>query len=732
MLFAWVVLFMALATWVRHPLQIERALKVVVFASVPVCAYAILQKAGLDPMPWRDDVTFRCSSTLGNPVFLGAYASMLLPITAALILRARAYWLYACIWALQAAALGATGSRGPLVGGLAGLLMFALLLLRIRGARRRAAALYGLCALLAISVAFLQNILPEHDAGGSSARRVLGHMLDARESSVRVRLATWQAVASLVFRPAPSAPAADRPDRLNALRPWIGYGPECLALVFDPVYPVEIERLEKKSAILDRAHNETWDTLVSTGLVGWASLWTFYLALFMCGLQRLALLRGRRDSMVLLAHALGGGGVCALLAGMWKGVALAGVGFPLGLLAGLMLYLVRRGADADAPPPLAANPVIGVALLAGMTAHMVEIQFGFATITTRTLFFAFAALLVGWNRPSERRRHVARRLSRRQVMAGIATSVLVALLMAVVCVRPIYASMLFTQGLKRQAAQDLPGAILLFSRALGLAPSEEVYRATRAKTRYLLATRQTDVQTRDALMEESLQDIRRTQALRLPWAEPALNLGGLYTGWAAHTADPALRRQRAQLADAAYAQAVQTSPNRVRAWQERALLHWRILQSPELAARYLQCAFELDPNDAKTHELLGAYHDRMGHDTTNEMVRVHHLGLALEHYEWRLELANGQYASALSVDLYVRLAIVCCELKKLDDRGLWVPHPRLRYTADQKAQPGYRRISYGHWARQYAADALRLAGVERQAEVQALLSQIDFLACDGD
>jgi tetratricopeptide (TPR) repeat protein len=726
---ACIILFLAVALWARGPNPGERLFRVIVFSSIPVCVYAIVQRLGLDPVPWSDDVTWRSSSTIGNPVFLGAYLIMLLPVTTCQIIRARGFGFPAkvgknipvfvyggALW-LQLAALWLSGSRGPFLGGMVGMFMFVVLALLSRGNRRWAMGLIAAGTLFALWLLAQQICRPAGHIHNDSARRKFPRVLDLEESAGRVRMATWSAMARLVLtHDLPAHPDGTR-DRWSPLRLLIGYGPECLPWVFDPVYPAELGRLEDKSALPDRAHNETWDVLAATGLIGLAAVWLLYLAIIHTSLRRLALVRHRHDTLVLTGCCLGGGLVGAVLAGAWRGLPLVGLGGPFGIAGGLLLYLglsARRPAPTPIPSPASSGGLMIAALLSGVMAHLVEIQLGFATILSQTLFWTYAAMLLaagsreapplahGWRTPGFR----------------VALSMLAAAAILLICLRPLVADMLVTRGLNSQREQNQERAIEYFEQAARLAPLEETYRSLLGKIRFLQALSPGPAAARQSQMEQAVRDLLRAQALNPLRSENAVNLGGAYTGWAALSESPQLRRERGRLADAFYAQALQISPNHVNTWNERALLHLNVLQSPERAESYLQHALDLDMNEPRTHELLGSYHERMGYSATNQQERVHHLGLAVEHYEWRMELAKEGYATAIPFDLYLRTASLCRDLKNMDDQGLWEPHPQIRGLPAVSDQTIFRRLSYGQYAERYAAEALRLAPEKEKEKVR--------------
>ncbi len=84
-LYTWltyIAFFFVLAYRIRAWPQIERVISAIVFASVPVAIYGVMQHLGWDPVVWGADTHTRVASTLGNAIFIGAYLLMCLPFTA--------------------------------------------------------------------------------------------------------------------------------------------------------------------------------------------------------------------------------------------------------------------------------------------------------------------------------------------------------------------------------------------------------------------------------------------------------------------------------------------------------------------------------------------------------------------------------------------------------------------------------------------------------------------------
>jgi hypothetical protein len=76
---SYVALFALMVTTLRTRAQFDRLVTVLLFASLPVSGYGLLQHLQLDPLPWKGDVISRVASTMGNSIFVAAYLIMVLP-----------------------------------------------------------------------------------------------------------------------------------------------------------------------------------------------------------------------------------------------------------------------------------------------------------------------------------------------------------------------------------------------------------------------------------------------------------------------------------------------------------------------------------------------------------------------------------------------------------------------------------------------------------------------------
>ncbi|MGC8877733.1 MAG: tetratricopeptide repeat protein [Anaerolineae bacterium] len=141
---SYMVIFALVASHLRTRAQLDRLMTTIILTSLPVGLYGIIQRYGLDPLPWAGDVQTRVASTLGNAIFLASYLIMAIPPALSrmlnamrAILRAENFsWgntiltaVYIFILAVDVIAVIFSGSRGPMLGLMAGIFFFILLAL---------------------------------------------------------------------------------------------------------------------------------------------------------------------------------------------------------------------------------------------------------------------------------------------------------------------------------------------------------------------------------------------------------------------------------------------------------------------------------------------------------------------------------------------------------------------------------------------------------------------------
>lgn len=419
--FSYLVIFFSMIANLRQRSQVERLFLMVILSSLPVSLYGILQRYGADPIPWGGDVSGRIAANMGNSIFVAAYLIMVLPLTAmrtlesfeALLHDRGRLWpnfaratAYVFILALQLIAIYFSGSRGPWLGMGASLVVLFLGVSLIW--RKRWMTITGVVLVLIAGVFLLLLNLqngPLESLRDTAAFSRLGDLLNAESRTGQVRTLIWKGASELVQPHAPLEFPDGRVDAFNFLRPLIGYGPESMYVAYNRFYPPELTKVERRNASPDRSHNETWDSLVITGVLGLVIYLTLFGSLLYYGLKWLGLVQNTRQRNLYLVLYLLGGAVSTLIFVLWQGIIFLGVALPFGLVLGVILYMIVvsvfgnvQGSNSE-EEKLRAYLLLG--LLAAVIAHFIEINFGIAIASTRTYFWTYAALimLVGYILP---------------------------------------------------------------------------------------------------------------------------------------------------------------------------------------------------------------------------------------------------------------------------------------------------------------------------------------------
>ncbi|MEZ4771128.1 MAG: tetratricopeptide repeat protein [Caldilineales bacterium] len=444
---SYIVIFFLVLGHLRRPEQWRRMAYVIILVSVPIAIYGLLQRADLDPLPWGGDVQRRIAGNMGNAIFVAAYLLMAFFLTLERLLEhlgrlvggddnrqstmdAVLAGFYLFIIAVQSLAILFTQSRGPLLGWLAGLFVFILLfLLGLRGRagerENQGGLIRGLerwlwlpwigLALAGLVFLVVFNI-PGSPLAPLRTNPIIGRLgtaLDLESQTARVRTLIWEGASELIGPHEPlQYPAtggegdvtASEPDRLNALRPLIGYGPEAMWMAFNPFYPPDLAHYESRNASPDRSHNETFDSLVITGILGFIAYMALFLSIFFFSLSWLGLMRTRGQKILFFVLAIGGAVLGSLLAytamGNWV---LFGIALPAGMSLAILAYILIAAIWNEVgqhPMRLGQRELIVMTVLATVIAHFIEIHFGIAIASTRTYFWIWSAVLVvvgmGW------------------------------------------------------------------------------------------------------------------------------------------------------------------------------------------------------------------------------------------------------------------------------------------------------------------------------------------------
>ena len=424
--------------------QIERIIKVIIFTSVPISLYGILQHYQLDTLTWSTTIDERISgANMGNPIFVAAYLIMVVPVTISMLINSftqnninksnyLARWAaagtYSIALILQILCILFTQSRGPWLGLFVAFFIFFLGTL-IYIAQKDTASLSinyvdAFRAFLFSCIGLITGFLPAYIYCFIKKKGVrwlwLGFIFQAiiitsfivvlnlpntplkgiqkipyvsrlgelsykaEYGTTRVRILIWDGTINLI--------------RSNPFRMIVGYGPESMKHVWDPYSPSGLAKHESKSAAPDRAHNEALDRVVTTGFIGLLLYMSLVGSIFYFSLKWLGLITSRPQKAFFFIVTTTGIILGVLLPWIIQGTfSFSGVGLSFGYIVAVCIYMMVTPfllKNIHHENVQAWKHFLILGLLSGIAAHFIEIHFGIAIASTRLYFFAFSAVLV--------------------------------------------------------------------------------------------------------------------------------------------------------------------------------------------------------------------------------------------------------------------------------------------------------------------------------------------------
>jgi tetratricopeptide (TPR) repeat protein len=230
------------------------------------------------------------------------------------------------------------------------------------------------------------------------------NVLDSSSGTGMVRNLIWEGGVDLylphdpIEYPPTQAYPEGHSDPYNALRLLVGYGPESMYVAYNSFYPPLLGHYESRTASPDRSHNETLDSLIITGILGFVVyLWIFG-GVFYYALRWLGFLPSDWRRTLFFALLVVGAVAATVAVIPTVGHQFFGLAIPIGTVGGLFLYLVIYAFtvywDSDAVPEAHDHSILLVGFLSAFVAHFVEINFGIAIASTRTTFWAYAGAFV--------------------------------------------------------------------------------------------------------------------------------------------------------------------------------------------------------------------------------------------------------------------------------------------------------------------------------------------------
>ena len=279
---AGILLFYAAARFLDSWAKVRMFLVAGVASATLISIYGILQQFGLDPvlqtgLPWYVmepvegappgwylPLGGRSFATLGWPLWLAAYLTLMAGVVLALYFKAEARWerwLWLATLGIMAAAWLYTYSRGPMLAVLVTVPVVLFLAHHRLGTIR---PLLVPLAVVAVAITTAQLVSPQSmnlldRFGNTNLAPTLEEVPEGGDVSVVTRLLMWRDTVPVI-----------------AERPLFGHGPDNFAEPFEHHQGEDLAAFLPYGMFIDKAHNEFLQVAATTGLLGLAAyLWVF-------------------------------------------------------------------------------------------------------------------------------------------------------------------------------------------------------------------------------------------------------------------------------------------------------------------------------------------------------------------------------------------------------------------------------------------------------------------------
>lgn len=258
LIFYFLFFYLFVKTFQTKP--INSILNAILFSSLLVSVYGFFQWFGIDFVNWTESAstTHRIFSSLGQPVFLGSFIVLTIPVSFYLLFVSK-YWLKSFFYFLaiiaQCLALFLTYSLTAWISLVFGaILIYAFLIYYSYFYKKseetkllkKKIILSGCLMLLLISGLLLYGWQKDW-----VLKNKIGTLVDLRGGSMQSRIILWRASFSAIKE-----------------RPLFGYGLENQGEILVKYYDQKWAEVEYVNMLSNRAHNILFDVLLTTGISG--------------------------------------------------------------------------------------------------------------------------------------------------------------------------------------------------------------------------------------------------------------------------------------------------------------------------------------------------------------------------------------------------------------------------------------------------------------------------------
>ena len=259
------VIFAVVARKFRTERRLRLLVLVLISSGTISAAYGLAQHFGWDPIG-EGGGRSRAWSSFSNPINFGSYMVMTIPATLAMALPKRErkhLWLgiLAVAVGLQLSGLWFSGSRGPYIAFVTGLISFGIIAIWIGQFKAIASSGITLIGGLVIAIIIITIPSPQDDVGFS---RIMDIGFSDREldnkGGLDARFDIWSTALETATR---WESPRDESSLSSMLRPVFGLGPD----MFVYSYPL-IAEPQSSTSLVDHPHNYELQILMEQGIVG--------------------------------------------------------------------------------------------------------------------------------------------------------------------------------------------------------------------------------------------------------------------------------------------------------------------------------------------------------------------------------------------------------------------------------------------------------------------------------
>ncbi|MEW5705935.1 MAG: O-antigen ligase family protein [Actinomycetota bacterium] len=317
-----IVFFLSTQVFPGKTSRVIFALKAITITATLVSIYGLLQYFGLDPAPWQSGIfeLNRSFSTFGNPVHLGSYLVMILPLALSLVLTTKKpaqAILFGLCFLLIAASTITTFSRGAWIASIISLLAFILIGKQSLSDIQKKRLFIGISVLLLAVIIISVTSASTGDVTSVGGR--LKSFLELGGPSGISRLEIWKGALHMV-----------------ADRPLTGFGIDTFRSAFFKYETLKYLQMRAPNETAGNSHNYFLQTAATVGIFGLLAFLFLVIQIFLYGARTIK----DKENKYPLIYA-------GILAGLLA--YLVSLLFGINMQAGMVTFLLMAGMVTSAP-----------------------------------------------------------------------------------------------------------------------------------------------------------------------------------------------------------------------------------------------------------------------------------------------------------------------------------------------------------------------------------------------